>query len=174
MKKLSDYASGRRREKAMKTIRQSIAQHVKAGRGKETANRLGFLDACYGRAELSWGEDEDVPIILSGITTKCRHCKEEVLEQDAKVQAAYWTPHHYQMWHNNCHEQHHKIEVIEQQTIDLDCNECVHFEAKEPTDKFGDRRGICKRTGLQTTAYPGGVFCNYPSHDECFEHRKAL
>lgn len=158
----------------MQTIRQAIAQHVKAGRGKETANRLGFLDCCYGRAEFSWGECESVPIILSCITTKCWHCNEDVLEKDAKVQADYWTPYNYQLWHKHCHEQQHKIDVIERQIIDMDCNECVYFEAKEHTDKFGDRRGICKRTGLPTVAYPGGTFCSYPSHKDCFEHRKRI
>lgn len=158
----------------MISIRQAIARHIKDGRGKETASRLGFLDCCYGRAELSWGAGEEVPIVLSGITTKCRHCNEGVLERDAKVQAEYWTPHHYQLWHKDCHEKHYHPDVIEQQKIDMDCNECKHFEAKEPTDKQGSRYGVCRRSGAATTAYPGGTFCNYPTHEKCFEHRKAI
>lgn len=157
----------------MQTLRQAIASHVKSGRGKETANRLGFLDCCYGRAKLSWGDNENVPIALAKVTTKCRYCGGDVEEIDAKVQASYWTPHYYQLSHSECHKLHYANEVIEQQKIDLDCNECSHFEAKETTDRFGCRRGICMKTGDKTTAYPGGTYCNYPSHEYCFEHRKA-
>ena len=116
------------------------------------------------------GEDI-LPISISSVTTKCRHCKEVVNESDAKVQAAYWTPHHYVLWHNECHLKHHKQEVFEQQKIDKDCNECINFSATSSTDKNGNRFGICKKFNKDTTAYPGGQICMSPIHDDCFEHR---
>ena len=157
----------------MQTLRQAIAGHILSGRGRETANRLGFLDCCYGRAELSWGDGEKTPIIFTRPTTKCRHCGGDVTEDEAKVQAAYWTPGCYQIWHKSCHEQYHHIEVIDQQMIDKDCNECKHFKATEPVNRAGNRHGICVITGDATIAYPGGVYCSYPAHEECFEHRKG-
>lgn len=165
----------------MQTMRQAVAQYVKDGRGKETAYKLAFLDCCYGRVEYSWGDDE-IPCVLTEVTKKCTHCNAlskhpdtnpDVAEDSAIVQRAYWTPSHFQLWHKDCHAKHYHLGVIEQQTIDMDCNECKHFEAKEQTDKAGGRRGICGRTGVATTAYPGGTFCNYPTHEQCFEHRKA-
>ena len=61
-----------------------------------------------------------------------------------------------------------KMEAIECQTIDADCNDCKHFQrgrmlAKGNASAF---EGHCRKFDKPTIAYP-----KFASGHECFEHR---
>lgn len=61
-------------------------------------------------------------------------------------------------------------DIVEMQTIDADCNDCIHFQRGKMVKYPGltTFKGTCGKTGLATTAYP----TQYSGH-ACFEHRRA-
>ena len=64
-----------------------------------------------------------------------------------------------------------KEDVIAQQTIDADCNDCRHFERDKITSKAGGITvwsGRCLKFDRPTKAYP-----NQYTGRECFDHRRA-
>lgn len=161
----------------MKTIMQALREHTSSGKNKQAARKAAFTDACYGRAYFNVEDDVDIPsdfisLRLSSPAPNCAWCLEYVEEKDAVVQSGYWTPHSYMMGHKSCRDKKHPIEVWDQQVIDQDCNECKHFAASDEPMQGGSRYGTCTRTKKDTIAYPGGVYCSYPQHEACFEHRK--
>lgn len=69
-------------------------------------------------------------------------------------------------------------DIIAMQTIDADCNDCIHFERGElVTEADGVRlgksgqyfKGRCLKFNRPTTAHPG-QYTGMP----CFEHRRAF
>ena len=63
-----------------------------------------------------------------------------------------------------------KDEAIECQTIDADCNDCIHFKRGEMLAKGAASAfsGHCMKFDKPTIAYP-----NFATGHKCFEHRKA-
>lgn len=64
-----------------------------------------------------------------------------------------------------------KEDVLAQQTIDADCNDCRHFGRGQITSKAGGIivwSGHCRKFDQPTKAYP-----NQYTGRECFEHRRA-
>lgn len=139
---------------------------------KDSARKKAWIDCCYGRCDYSYGDDK-IPLIFNPPTTICRWCKNEIEEKDAVVQSGYWFPSFY-LGHKDCRVTGYAQDVYEQQLIDMDCNECKHFNATASTDSFGNRPGKCLKLNKTTYAYPAGQVCNAGLHDDCFEHRKSL
>lgn len=114
----------------------------------------------------------------------CRYCNKPVEAKDMTSTLAYWSGQTYTC-HKDCKEAGLKQEVIECQTIDADCNDCIHFkrgevvkrllscmENKKPSMKLvnmGVINGHCLKFDRPTQAFP-----NKWTGRECFEHRRKV
>jgi len=102
----------------------------------------------------------------------CIHCKKEIEKEDLQLQSTYWTPNRYMFWHKECHKNSWKDSVKECQLIDKDCNECKNF-IPSGEYKQGTRYGYCSKLDTETLAYPGGTYCSFFVHLNCFESRSS-
>lgn len=113
---------------------------------------------------------------------KCRYCNLVVIQADACIYSAYWTPHTKYIVHKNCINELTKIEAYECQKIDRDCNDCFYFDRKIDTHsietsieiqftllfpKINSTKGVCNKYKSLTFAYP-----NTCTLMPCFIHRK--
>lgn len=158
------------------TLRKRYSDYLAQGMSRERAKKVAWLDYLYGEEIDDWEDYESRPPAFgphpSFHTANCRHCGATVAREEVVLQTFYWTPNHFVLFHKDCVSEYQK-EVYELQMIDKDCNECRSFSSKQPTI-MGNRRGNCAKFDREVVAYPGGTFCSYPDHEECFDHRKPL
>lgn len=103
------------------------------------------------------------------VGTLCRGCKRPVTSLDFDIWITYWS----QCWapcHVSCRAAGMKEEAIECQTIDADCNDCIHFKRAEIIGGIPKAvRGHCLKLDRPTVAYP-----HFWTGRPCFEHRRAI
>ena len=114
----------------------------------------------------------------------CRYCSQPVNRSDAVVTCSYWQGMKF-VSHKACKVAGEKVEALECQTIDADCNDCRHFKRGhlvphaphvQKTIDDGDVPGFgtetwtgnCLKFDRPTTAFPKKW-----TGRECFDHRRS-
>jgi len=94
--------------------------------------KKAFFHLVYDRPE---GCEKDASKADLCLSTNCRHCGKFVALEDADVIVGYWATIWF-MAHKDCSKAGKQDEAIACQTIDADCNDCIHFNRGEHNKRF--------------------------------------
>lgn len=98
----------------------------------------------------------------------CRYCDKPIPEGQEVKTHSYWQGD--QFWcHSACKQSGERAEAIECQTVDADCNDCLHFQRGSMAFNKQIWNGRCLKFDKLTQAFPK----KWTGH-KCFEHRRSL